>query len=86
MGETPSRDAGSIVSMLRREVFVNEAESTVRFHLFRVYGLEQRVTVRCSTVEGGTAVPGLHYSRTSAEVSFGEGVALASFEVALHND
>ena len=86
MGDTQNPDAGSIVSMLRREVFVNEAESTVRFHLFRVYGLEQRVTVRCSTVEGGIAVPGLHYARTSAEVSFGVGVALASFEVALHND
>ena len=86
MGETPSRDAGSIVSMLRREVFVNEAESTVRFYLFRVYGLEQRVTVRCSTVEGGTAVAGLHYNRTIAEVSFGVGVALAHFEVALNND
>ena len=55
-------NTGSIVSMLRHEIYVNEAESVVRFHLFRVYGLEQQVTVRCSTVDGlGSAVAGLHY-------------------------
>jgi hypothetical protein len=91
---------GSVVNMLQREIFVKEGvrrddEATedqnkgfyVRFKVFRVYGLDQPLSVKYKTCKGlGSAKPQKHFIPTTGTAYFEAGSALTYFDVEILND
>jgi len=89
----------SIVNMIRGEMFANEGichvhgysetpvgtSRWIRFHLFRVYNIQQRLAVLCSTADK-SAIAGKHYVSKREEVLFEGGSSLAYFDVEIIND
>jgi hypothetical protein len=91
---------GSVVNMLQREIFVKEGvrrddEATedqnkgfyVRFKVFRVYDLDQPLSVKYKTCKGlGSAKPQKHFIPTTGTAYFEAGSALTYFDVEILND
>ena len=102
-GQDADSSTASIVNMMFPEIFANEDGHSreceaqrhktssktgfMRFTLFRLYNLDQEVTVHCATVEGvGSARPYKHYTPSSKDVRFPTGCTIAHMEVEIIND
>ena len=102
-GQDAGSSTASIVNMMFPEIFANEDGHSreceaqrhktssktgfMRFTLFRLYNLDQEVTVHCATVEGvGSARPYKHYTPSSKDVHFPTGCTIAHMEVEIIND
>ena len=76
----------SIVNMLNRETFVQE-DGFARIFLFRMYGVEDALTIHCSCVEGlGAAIPHKHFIPKTENVRFEAGSTLAHLDIQIIND